>query len=334
MRLKLQERIELLVKLGAYLEESDEAWQQAVERAYTANNWFTPAFIALSAGNIRSAFLQRNTLEDLAKRYGIPEENPVPKKVGLVLAGNIPMVGFHDILCTFLSGQQAHIKLSSKDDILLRHLVERMTEWSPSAAASLVISERINNCDAYIATGSNNSARYFEHYFGRFPHIIRQNRTSVALLSGTESDSELEKLADDICQFFGLGCRNVTQLLVPENYDFVPLLRALDKYRELAAHNKFRNNYDYHLAVHILNNQYYMTNGVVLLVEQESPFAPVSQVHYQYYKSRAEAEKQLLGRDSIQCIVGQGHTPFGGAQCPAADTFADGADTLRFLLSL
>ncbi|GAB4091336.1 aldehyde dehydrogenase family protein [Flaviaesturariibacter terrae] len=332
--MNLQERIDLLVRLGDYLGGNDPEWEEAKRKAYRENNWFTEEFVNLSAANIRTAFLRREALTALAERYKIPEVTEDPKKVGLVLAGNIPLVGFHDVLCTFLAGHRAMIKLSSKDSVLLSHLVEKAISWAPAAAAYLVLSERLTGCDAYITTGSNNTARYFEHYFGRYPHIIRRNRTSVAILTGHETAGDLEKLADDICQYFGLGCRNVTQLWVPEGYDFKPLLTALDKYKGLEQHNKFRNNYDYNLAVHIINNHFYMTNGTVLLLENESPFAPISQVHYRFYKDRQEAENALRAQEDIQCIVGEGHTAFGGAQCPALDTFADGVDTLQFLRSL
>ena len=332
--MNLQERIDLLVRLGAYMGSDDPRWEAAKRKAYLDNNWFTEEFVHLSVENIRTAFLGRDALEALAERYAIPDTQAQPKKVGLVLAGNLPLVGFHDVLCTFLAGHRALIKLSSKDAVLLPCLIAQAVKMAPAAAEFLVPSERLTGCDAYIATGSNNTSRYFEHYFGKHPHIIRKNRTSVALLTGDETAEELEKLADDICQYFGLGCRNVTQLLVPEGYDFKPLLTALDKYKALEHHNKFRNNYDYHLAVHILNHHFYMTNGTVLLVENESPFAPVSEVHYWFYQDRATAENTLGAREDIQCIVGAGHTPFGEAQCPALDTFADGVDTLQFLLSL
>lgn len=332
--MNLQERIELLARLGAYMGSNDPNWEAARRKAYVENNWFTEDFIRLAADNIRHSYLQRPALERMARRYAIPDTQAAPKKVGLVLAGNIPMVGFHDLLCTFLAGHRAMVKISSKDAVLLPHLIGRAIAWVPEAAEWLVPSERLTGCDAYIATGSDNTARYFEHYFGAYPHIIRKNRTSVALLDGSESSEELEKLADDICQYFGLGCRNVTQVWVPEGYDFKPLLTALDKYKALEHHNKFRNNYDYQLAMHILNNQFYMTNGTVLLAENPSPFAAISQVHYQSYTDRAAAENALRERADIQCIVGHGHTAFGGAQCPALDTFADGVDTLRFLLSL
>ncbi|GAA4324689.1 acyl-CoA reductase [Flaviaesturariibacter amylovorans] len=334
MRLKLQERIELLLRLGEYMGGNAAEWEAVKSKAYVVNNWFTREFTDLAVENIRTAFLQPAALLGLAGRYNLPEEQPHPKKVGLVLAGNIPLVGFHDVLCTFLSGHDAWIKPSSKDEALLLHLVGKITEWRPEAAPSLEVRERLNGAEAFIATGSNNTSRYFEHYFARFPHIIRKNRTSVAVLDGTESAGELEKLADDICQYFGLGCRNVTALRVPKDYDFVPLLRALDKYSELKHHNKFRNNYDYNLAVHILNNKFYMSNDVVLLVEHESPFAPISQVHYQFYEDRATAVAELEGRSDIQCLVGRGLLPFGEAQMPAADTYADGVDTLQFLSSL
>ncbi|RYY98090.1 MAG: acyl-CoA reductase [Chitinophagaceae bacterium] len=334
MRLKLQERIELLLRLGEYMGGNGAGWEAAKHKAYLANNWFTPGFIDLAVANIRAAYLDPAALQGLAGRYALPDDPAAPKKVGLVLAGNIPLVGFHDILCTFLSGHYAWIKLSSKDEALLQHLLAKLIEWQPGAAPYLDIRERLSGAEAFIATGSNNTARYFEHYFARFPHIIRQNRTSVAVLDGTETAGELEKLADDICQYFGLGCRNVTALRVPKNYDFLPLLGALNKYSELQHHNKFRNNYDYQLAVHILNNRFYMTNGAVLLVEHESPFAPISEVHYQFYEDRAAAVAALGARTDIQCLVGHGHLPFGEAQVPAVDTWADGVDTLQFLSSL
>jgi hypothetical protein len=334
MLLKLQERIELMARLGEYMASDAEGWEAAKERAYVENNWFIREFVDLAVANITTAYLQRSVLAGLAVKYAIPDETPAPKKVGLIMAGNIPLVGFHDLLCTFLAGHYAWIKPSSKDTVLIKHLVEWLLREAPEAAPYFVLAERLNGCEAYIATGSDNTGRYFEHYFGKYPHIIRKNRTSVALLTGEETGEELEKLADDICQYFGLGCRNVTALRVPENYDFIPMIRALDKYKELENHNKFRNNYEYNLAVHIINNHFYMTNGTVLLAENPSPFAPISQVHYQFYKHAPEAEKALLERADIQCIVGRGHVPFGGAQRPEADTFADGVDTLRFLLSL
>jgi hypothetical protein len=192
----------------------------------------------------------------------------------------------------------------------------------------------IKNCDAYIATGSNNSSRYFEYYFGKYPSIIRKNRTSVAILNGKESKEELERLSDDVYQYFGLGCRNVTKVYVPRNYDFVPLLGAFKKYDHLGDHHKYKNNYDYNLAIHILNNKYYMTNGSVILVENNSPFSPISQLHYEYYDDERQVMEELRDDSSIQCIVGEKNIDFGGAQCPQVCDYADGTDTMAFLMSL
>jgi hypothetical protein len=332
--MKLSQRKELLVQLGNYMQSSDEHWQQVKHEAYLENHWFIPEFIKLSVNNIAENFLQPHQLKKLITQYQIPEENSNPKKVGIVMAGNIPLVGFHDLLCVFLSGHRAIIKPSSKDKVLLRHLVNKMAEWNEQVEQSVMISEMIKNGDAYIATGSNNSSRYFEYYFGKYPNIIRKNRTSVAILTGKESNEDLEQLADDVYQYFGLGCRNVTKIFVPKDYDFIPLLNAFKKYDHLIDHHKYKNNYDYNLAIQILNKQYYMTNGSILLVENESPFSPISELHYEYYINEKEVREKLLEDQNIQCIVGKNDLKFGGAQCPDICDYADGTDTMTFLKSL
>jgi hypothetical protein len=192
----------------------------------------------------------------------------------------------------------------------------------------------IKNCDAYIATGSNNSSRYFEYYFGKYPSIIRKNRTSVAILTGKENKEDLERLADDVYQYFGLGCRNVTKIFIPRNYDFIPLLNAFKKYDYLVDHHKYKNNYDYNLAIQILNKQYYMTNGSILLIENESPLSPISQLHYEYYDDEKEVLQKLKNDPTIQCIVSKDDIDFGGAQCPDICDYADGVDTMAFLKGL
>jgi hypothetical protein len=332
--MNLQERIDLLVEMGDYMLSDDPSWHAAREKASHENGWFVQPFIQLALENIANGFLKSPQLEAFAGKYQLSNNPAEPKNIGLVPAGNIPLVGFHDIMCIFLSGNYALIKPSSKDDALIRHLVTVFTERHPEAEPYFQIRERLKNCDAYIATGSNNSSRYFEFYFGRFPHIIRKNRTSAGIITGEENAAELEKLADDICQYFGLGCRNVTKIYVPENYDFIPLLNALNKYDWLVDHNKYKNNYDHQLALHILNNNYYMTNGSVLLLENPSLFAPVSQLNYSFYKDQKQVESQLAGNDDLQCLVGKDQTPFGSAQCPSIDTFADSVDTMEFLNAL
>lgn len=330
----LQERIALLLRLKEYFLSGDPVWEETKARAYRENQWFIPEFIELSVQNIVSGFLDQSSLEQWAAAYGVPSERPEPKTVGIVMAGNIPLVGFHDLLCVFISGHNAVIKASSKDDILIKHLVKKMYEWEVTVQNQLSFAERLNNCDAYIATGSNNSGRYFDYYFGKFPNIIRKNRTSLAVLDGTETAAELDLLADDAMQYFGLGCRNITQLLVPENYDFIPLLEALKKYAYLMEYHKYKHNYDYHLALLIMAGKYYMNNDTVVLAPNESPFSPVSQIHYAIYTNRAQAAAMLAGNNDIQCVAGHGYLPFGQAQQPGLTDYPDGVDTMAFLQDL
>jgi hypothetical protein len=329
--MNLQERIDLLVQLGGYMLSDDPGWIAAKEKAFRENSWFVPPFIDLAINNISNGFLTRGHLEAFASRYNLPVEKKEPKKVGLVPAGNIPLVGFHDIMCIFLAGHYAWIKPSSKDEALTKQLIAKINSITPAAEPYFTLSDRLNNCDAYIATGSNNTSRYFEFYFGKYPHIIRKNRTSAAIITGDETATDLEKLSDDICQYFGMGCRNVTKIYVPENYDFIPFLGALNKYDWFADHNKYKNNYDHNLALHILNNKFYMTNGSVLLVEATPLFSPISEVHYEFYTDENKVEGSLSNTNDLQCLVGKHHIPFGQAQCPAIDTFADGVDTMEFL---
>lgn len=332
--MELKQRKELLVRLGEYILGNDEEWKVAKHRAYQNNNWFIMEFTDLAVQSIAHNYLQPHQIDQLIEKYHLSQENKHPRKVGIVMAGNIPLVGFHDFLCVFLSGHIAYIKPSSKDDVLIKHLVKKLAEWNPETSDTVVISEMLRGCDAYIATGSNNSGRYFEVYFQKYPHIIRKNRTSVAVLNGQETPDELSKLADDVYLYFGLGCRNVTKLYVPEGYDFIPLLNAFNKYDYLINHNKYKNNYDYNLAVHILNNKYYMTNGSILLVEDTSPFSPIGQVHYEFYTNKEDVQKKLHDNDSIQCVIGDESTGFGKVQQPQICDFADGVDTMQFLINL
>ena len=332
--MNLQKRIELLVRLGNYMRANDTEWQAAKQKAGSYNPWFIPEFIDLATENIAGNFLQEKQLLKFAATYHLPEENHAPKKIGIVMAGNIPLVGFHDLLCVFLTGHIAMIKPSSKDEVLVKHIVEKIIEWQPESAEMIFIHERIPNCEAYIATGSNNSSRYFEYYFQKYPSIIRKNKTSVAILKGNETKEELEKLSDDVFMHFGLGCRNVTQIYVPKNYDFILLLDAFKKYAHLADHNKYKNNYDYNLAIHILNNTYYMTNDSIILIEDPSPFSPISQLNYQYYSSAEEIKSKLQKDENIQCVVDNEKLSFGQAQCPAIHDYADGVDTMEFLMKL
>ncbi|HUR10366.1 MAG TPA: hypothetical protein VM012_03305 [Flavitalea sp.] len=330
----LQQRVALLTRLGKYMLSDDESWKAVKEKAFYENGWFTPSFVDLATKNIADRYLQHDSLNAWTAKYKIPEENNNPSKVGIVMAGNIPLVGFHDFLCAFITGHVQTIKLSSKDSVLLKHLAEMLAVWEPETRDLIRFAGMLKGCDAYIATGSNNTARYFEYYFARFPHIIRRNRTSVAILTGNENEQDLSLLADDVYQYFGLGCRNVTKLYVPKGYDFIQLLDNFRKYNELADHHKYKNNYDYQLAILIVNKLYYMTNGSVILVEDPGIFSPISRLNFEFYSDAARVTEYLKGNPEIQAVVGNDFVPFGNAQQPTLEDFADGMNTMNFFLEL
>jgi hypothetical protein len=331
--MNIKNRINLLVKLGDYLLLNDEALQLTKQKAQMQNGWFTQEFIDAAIKNIVDNFLQKDLLEAWVNQYEINDDIQ-PKKVGIIMAGNIPLVGFHDFLCVFISGHKAVIKPSSKDEVLIKHVAQKIIEWNKEAEAVISFAENLKNCDAYIATGSNNSGRYFEYYFGKYPNIIRRNKTSVAILKGDESENELKLLTNDIQQYFGMGCRNVTHVFVPANYDFVPLLEALKKYDYFKDFHKYKNNYDYQLALLILNHKFYMTNDSILLTENESVFAPVSQLNYSFYDDEKNIEERLAANENIQCIIGRNFISFGKSQSPSLTDYADGIDTMQFLKQL
>ena len=330
----LQDRIGLLKRLGSYILSGDARWKEAREKASLQNGWFAPEFVALAIENIAKKFLKEDELIRWSAHYKIQTLNSSPRKVGIVMAGNIPLVGFHDLLSVFISGHKAVIKPSSKDEVLIKELAEVLKTWEPQVSSLIEFSEMLKDCDAYITTGSNNTSRYFEYYFGKYRHIIRRNKTSVAVLTGNETKIDLEGLAGDVYQFFGLGCRNVTKLYVPKGYDFGSLLEVFKKYDYLADHHKYKNNYDYNLTLHILNNKFYMTNGSILLVEDSSIFSPISQLNYEYYASRDELLSSLYNNQDIQGVIGKNHIPFGQAQSPGLFDYADKVDTMEFLQSL
>ena len=326
----LKERIQALTKLGQYMLSNDEEWETVKDYAHRANSWFTTDQIEMAV-KANAELLTEEKLEDWLSQYTLPQQ---PKTVGIVMAGNIPMVGFNDWLCGYVSGHNLRIKLSSKDSYLIKNLNEKLATWDSEVTERIHFEENQKGCDAYIATGSNNTSRYFEQYFGKYPNIIRRNRTSVAVLDGNETEQELDLLAKDIFTYYGLGCRNVTQVCVPRGYDFKPVLYACAKYDEFMLHHKYKNNYDYHLAIYLLNMVPYMSNESLLMVENDLPFSAVSVLHYRYYDSKENMLKELEGSQDIQTIVGKGLTPFGTAQCPTLSDYADGVDTMAFLCSL
>ena len=326
-----KQKIAALVALGQYMCGHSEEWESAKDRAVQGNQWFTAAQIEIAVKNIVTNFLQADKLNLWLENYPVPAAARV---VGITMAGNIPLVGFHDFLCGYLSGHQMRLKLSSKDQILLSHLVQKLSEWDASITEQVQLTDNLRDCDAYIATGSNNTARYFEQYFARFPHVIRRNRTSVAVLDGTETKEELAALAEDVYLYFGLGCRNVTQVCVPKGYDFKLLFDAFEPYKDFINHNKYRNNYDYYLAIYLLNKVPYLSNDCILMVENEVPFSAVAVLHYRYYEDKAALLGELGQHPDLQCIVAREAIPFGAAQVPSLSDYADGVDTMAFLTGL
>lgn len=332
--MNLQQRILLLTKLGDYIASGTNEWIDIKLRAEQLNLWFTQEFISLSAKNITEEFLQKDKLQQWAEQYNLPENTENPQNVGLVMAGNIPMVGFHDFLCIFITGHRQTIKLSSKDEVLIKHLIGKLVEWDGEVNTLVNFQDMLKGCDAYIATGSNNSGRYFEYYFAKYPHIIRRNRTSIAVLTGNETQQELDLLSDDIHLYFGLGCRNVTKIYIPQDYDFEPLLEACKKYNYFFDIQKYKNNYDYQLALLLMNKVEYKSTGSLLLTENNHLFTPISVLNYEYYTDKNQLMKMLQSNDDVQCVVGKNAVEFGQAQAPELNDYADGVDTLKFLTGL
>ncbi len=338
----LNERLDLLAELGHYLRETpDTDLQTAVHQSYIENPWFTEANQHQALLAIADALLDRAKLAAWAAQYPIGTHQHPQKTVGLIMAGNIPLVGFHDWLCVFVAGERAKVKLSEKDRRLLPHLVRKMGEWAHESweyTEFVPDGEPLRGFDTVIATGSNNTARYFEEYFAKYPHIIRRNRNAVAALSGAESEADLLALGRDVFSYFGLGCRNVSKLYVPHGYQFDALLEALHEYRDLAMHNKYKNNFDYNFTLLILNMIPHYNNGCVLLNESASLASRIASLHYEYYGDLSELDDLLAARrDEIQCVASNlplrdfQAVPFGKTQEPGLADYPDGVDVMRFL---
>lgn len=340
-KMTLSERKKVLIQLGEHLRREDDEYLQAVMHRTQYNNaWFTIENQQLAVRAIAQVLLDPEKLEKWLGAYTIPEQTE-PKTIGLIMAGNIPLVGFHDLLCVFAAGHRAMIKLSDKDQYLLPYLLKLMSRFDARTEDYFQIVETMKGFDAVIATGSNNSARYFEAYFGQYPHIIRRNRNAVAVLDGRESEEELRRLGKDVFQYFGLGCRNVAKVYVPRNYDFNPLLEILHEHRDLALHSKYKNNFDYNYALFVLNKVEYKANGCIILTENPAIQSHIAGLHYEYYDDLKTVSKEISEREAeIQCVIArEGLLPFrtyafGQAQAPELWDYADGVDTMAFLLKL
>ncbi len=340
----LVERTTSLRDLARHLSVGNDAFLAALmTRTEFNNGWFTQDNQARALRAVIDLFLDETHLSRWLAPYAMtdtPASAP-PLTVGLVLAGNIPLVGLHDILSVYLAGHRAQIKLSSKDPYVLPYLLQLLSGCDARAAEYFEMVEHLRDFDAIIATGSNNSARYFEAYFGKYPHIIRRNRNAVAVLTGTESSEELKRLGDDVFSYFGLGCRNVSKLYVPQGYDFTPLLETFHAWNGYQNHVKWKNNFDYNFAFLTLNKEPFYHNGAIILRESPELASHIAGLYYTYYDT-PEAVTQVLRKraSELQLVVARPglldlHTcDFGRAQRPALSDYADGVDTMAFLTAL
>ncbi|MCB0494489.1 MAG: acyl-CoA reductase [Cyclobacteriaceae bacterium] len=333
----LAQRINAFVELGKSLNKLDEdTLQHWIDEAGNENRWFTPDTVKMALDGV-TKMLSQNEIEQWISSY---QFGATSHKIGIVMAGNIPLVGFHDLLSVLISGNQAFIKLSSQDSKLLPKVTDIMISIEPYFKESIHYVSQLKGMDAVIATGSDNSARYFRQYFGNRPNIIRKNRTSCAVLTGKESNEELLQLGRDIFSYYGLGCRNVSKLFVPEGYDFKHLLEILEAYAEIGNHSKWRNNYDYNKSIYLVNREPHLDNGFLLLKESLEMVSPLSVLYYQQYSDlHTLVELLSIQEEKIQCVVGDSlenieMIPFGKAQYPEVWDYADGVDTLQFLSEL
>ncbi|MBN1253345.1 MAG: hypothetical protein JXR51_15685 [Bacteroidales bacterium] len=345
----IDKRIQAFTELGLFLKniannsnksELGYNFIKKMEEASISNQWFTASNINFALNEI-SKSLEKENLEKWISKYPKVKLNVNPKIVGIVAAGNIPLVGFHDIVSVLISGHRVIVKLSSKDDKLLRGIAELLIEIEEDFKGYIEFtSYKLGEIEAIIATGSDNSAKYFEYYFGKYPHIIRKNRNSVAVISGNETEEELNLLADDIFIYFGLGCRNVSKLFIPEDFDINKLFKAIYRYNEIINHNKYANNYMYNKSVLLMNKVKFLENGFSLMVEDSRMASAISVIYYEKYKDISFVNSRLLFENSkIQCIVSNNNKisnaiPFGESQKPKLWDYADNIDTIEFLLSL
>ena len=345
---KLENRIRAFAQLGLVLTENSAAseidnphFDKTVNEAKIKNPWFTD-------GNIRHALsaIGESLKEEKIRKWVEPyknelEQEHIAKTIGVVMAGNIPLVGFHDFLCVLMSGHKIKAKLSSDDNVLLPMIAKFLIEIEPAFEDQIVfIENRLKGFDAIIATGSGNTSRYFEYYFGKYPNIIRKNRNGVAVISGNETTENLKALGHDIFMYFGLGCRSVSKVFVPEGYMFDEFFRAIDDYKELKNHNKYFNNYEYYRSIYLINSVDHFDNGFLMVKNDNTYSSPPSVLYSEVYTNLDELENKLaLESGQIQCIVGdidklKNVVPFGNGQNPELWDYSDGVDTMAFLTSL
>jgi hypothetical protein len=332
-----KKQINSLVKLGEIL--ANTQLDDIVYRTNAKNNWFTADNVVNSLRSIATAFLDDTKLRDWLNHYDLSKTTS--KKVGVVMAGNIPAVGFHDALCVLASGHKLMAKLSTDDTTLMSFLLQKLIEIEHEWSDFIQIVERLNDAEAVIATGSDNTARYFDYYFAKKPHIIRRNRTSVGVINGQESNDELANLGNDVLQYFGLGCRNVSKIYVPVGYEFSAFYESIEPLSSIYCnHHKYFNNYEYNRSVLLVNREVHFDNGFLMLRPSEMLVSPISVLFYEQYENADHLTTLIESQaEKIQCIVSQNgwyanSLAFGQAQTPSLTDYADGVDTMAFLASL
>ena len=334
----LNDRIDALVSLGQTIDH--EVNNAMYVQAKLKNPWFTIDNIRKAIDAIQDHFLNKEKLYEWLSHYSI-DDNKNPKKIGLILAGNIPLVGIHDVLSVFLSGHESIIKMSDKDTILTTYIINKLIAVSSETSEYFSIVERLADYDAVIATGSDSTSKVFNKYFNHVPNIIRRNRNGVAVISTSDDQETLKDFHHDLFDYFGLGCRNVSKVYLENGVSSDLIFESIVNASDIINHNKYKNNYDYAYALYLMNQEDFKTNDILIMRENENIASRIACLHYEYYQDKSSLEKVLSSqRDSIQCIVssspidGFSHFKFGEAQCPALSDYADGIDTIKFLANL
>lgn len=325
----------VLIEFGEHIKNICTNELAIIARARVENPWFTEQMVSFASKNWGEC-LSASSVDNWLKDSNDIEYSA--KKVGIIMAGNIPFVGLHDLLSVLVSGHKAICKLSSQDTPLMKWCIYTLYEIEPKLKNRISIAEdRLDKVDALIATGSDNSSRYFEYYFKDIPRIIRKNRSSVAVIDSDILPLEIEQLADDIFRYYGLGCRNVGKIHLPEGYDITKIIDGLEKYKDIIHHHKYANNYTYHKAILLMNLDKHLDNGFAIFQEKNDLIKPpLSTLFFSFYKDKDSLVDELMRNSNIQCIVGKGEglVPFGEAQNPGLSNYADNVNTLEFLGSI
>lgn len=340
----ISERIESFARLGDIMRDVANNRKNAystrfniiIDNLYLKNAWFTPDNVRMSIQAIGEMISPAN-LHKWVNGYEALKKEIKPSDIAVIMAGNIPLAGFHDFLCVLISGNNVIAKTSSKDDILITFIRDILCSVNPSFEKNITITDGIiKDFDGVIATGSNNSSRYFDFYFGKYPHIIRKNRNSIAIIDGTETDAELDKLGNDIFSYFGLGCRSISKIFIPAGYPLQNMFHLWDKkFSHIINHSAYTNNYDYNKAIYIVNKEPFLDTGYLLVKNNTNIASPVAVLHYEEYHNDTQIAEYIKNeKDNLQCVAGHGYIPFGKVQYPSLWDYADNIDTIDFLIKI